>query len=60
MILYICLSEGDKDAAPADGAEEGVGGSGQLRLWTQGGLHPLVQGSAGRHVSAPTHLHVYV
>lgn len=55
VFVNLCLSEGDKDAAPADSSEEGLGGSSQLHLWTEGRLHPLVQGSEGRHVSAPTH-----
>lgn len=54
--MNLCLSEGDKDAAPPDSSEEGLGRSSQLHLWTEGGLHPLVQGSEGRHVSGPAHI----
>lgn len=53
FFLNLCRSAGDKDAAPSDSSKEGVGGSSQLHLWTEGGLHPPVQGSEGGHVSAP-------
>lgn len=51
----MCLSEGDKDTAPTICSEEGVGGSSQLHLRTERGLHSPVQGTEGGHVSAQTH-----
>lgn len=60
IFVNLCLSEGDKDAAPPDSSEKGVGGGHQLRLWAEGGLHPLVQGSEGGHVSAPTRVSMYM
>lgn len=56
FFVNLCLSERDKDAAPVDSSEEGLGRSSQLHLWAEGRLHSLVQGSEGRHVGASTHV----
>lgn len=60
LCIFLFLSEGDKDATPTVCAEKGVGGSSQLHLWTERGLHPFVQGSKGCHVCTQIHTHVHV
>lgn len=49
-----CLSEGDEDSTPTVCTKKGVGGSSQLHLRTERGLHPPVQGAESGHVSAQT------
>lgn len=53
--IFLYLSEGDKDTTLTVCTEKGVGGSSQLHLWTERGLHPFVQGSEGCHVSTQIH-----
>lgn len=59
-MAFLYLSEGDKDTTPTVCTEKGVGGSSQLHLWTERGLHPFVQGSEGCHVCTQIHTHVHV
>lgn len=53
-----CLSEGDKNTAATVCTEKGVGGSSQLHLWTERGLHPPVPGTESCHVSALQCTHI--
>ena len=57
--LLWTFSQRDKDAAATVCTEKGVGGSSQLHLWAQRGLHPPLPGTEGCHVSLRTHTHTH-